>query len=74
MFWRASRKSVAESLYGRASLTRLWLDHEPTKTSQDFTMGPAEKDKPYFRVTPLNREARTAQPRSSQEFVHTESA
>ena len=32
------------------SLTWLWRDYDPTKTSQDFTMDPAEKDKPFFRV------------------------
>ncbi|MEZ5403086.1 MAG: alpha/beta hydrolase-fold protein [Bryobacteraceae bacterium] len=34
----------------------LWRDYDPTKTSQQFTMDPAEKDKPYFRVKALNRE------------------
>jgi enterochelin esterase family protein len=28
----------------------LWRDYDPAKTSQDFQMDPAEKDKPYFRV------------------------
>jgi hypothetical protein len=35
----------------------LWRDYDPKKTSQDFTMDPAEKDKPYFRVNTLNRDA-----------------
>ncbi len=39
------------------SLTWLWRDYDPKKTVQDFTMDPAEKDKPYFRVNTLNRDA-----------------
>jgi enterochelin esterase family protein len=39
------------------SLTWLWRDYDPKKTSQEFTMDPAEKDKPFFRVTLLNRDA-----------------
>jgi enterochelin esterase family protein len=39
------------------SLTWLWRDYDPKKTSQEFTMDPAEKEKPYFRVTLLNRDA-----------------
>jgi enterochelin esterase family protein len=39
------------------SLTWLWRDYDQKKTSQDFTMDPAEKEKPYFRVTLLNRDA-----------------
>jgi enterochelin esterase family protein len=36
-------------------MTWLWRDYDPSKTSQDFVMDPAEKDKPYFRVEALNR-------------------
>ena len=39
------------------SLTWLWRDYDPKKTSQDFTMDPAETDKPFFRVNTLNRDA-----------------
>ena len=39
------------------SLTWLWRDYDPKKTSQEFTMEPAEKDKPFFRVNTLNRSA-----------------
>jgi enterochelin esterase family protein len=39
------------------SLMWLWRDYDPKKTSQEFTMDPAEKDKPYFRVALLNRDA-----------------
>jgi enterochelin esterase family protein len=34
----------------------LWRDYDPSKTEQQFLPDPAEKDKPYFRVTSLNRE------------------
>jgi enterochelin esterase family protein len=39
------------------SLTWLWRDYDPKKTAQEFTMDPAEKEKPYFRVALLNRDA-----------------
>jgi enterochelin esterase family protein len=39
------------------SLTWLWRDYDPKKTSQDFTMDPGEKEKPFFRVTVTNRDA-----------------
>lgn len=34
----------------------LWRDYDPAKSSQDFTMDPAEKSKPYYRIQSLNRE------------------
>ncbi|HEY3453332.1 MAG TPA: alpha/beta hydrolase-fold protein [Bryobacteraceae bacterium] len=39
------------------SLAWLWRGYDPNKTSQEFTMDPAEKDKPYYRVTISNRDA-----------------
>jgi len=39
------------------SLTWLWRDYDPAKTSQDFVMDPGEKEKPFFRVTIANRDA-----------------
>jgi enterochelin esterase-like enzyme len=39
------------------SLTWLWRDYDPKKTSQDFTIDPAEKQKPFFRVSIANRDA-----------------
>ncbi len=39
------------------SLTWLWAGYDPQKTSQVFTMDPAETDKPFFRVNTLNRDA-----------------
>ncbi len=37
------------------ALTWLWRDYDPTKTSQEFTMDPAEQAKPLFRVRIYNR-------------------
>ena len=39
------------------SLTWLWRDYDPKKTAQEFAMDPAEKEKPYFRVSITNRDA-----------------
>lgn len=39
-----------------AALTWLWRGYDPAKTSETFTMDPAEKSKPYWRVKALNRE------------------
>jgi enterochelin esterase family protein len=39
------------------SLTWLWRDYDPKKTRQEFAMDPAEKEKPFFRVTIANRDA-----------------
>jgi enterochelin esterase-like enzyme len=37
------------------SLTWLWRDYDPAKTSQEFMQDPAEKDQPVWRVVQLNR-------------------
>ncbi len=39
------------------SLMWLWRGYDPRKTSGEFTLDPAEKDKPYYRVTISNRDA-----------------
>jgi enterochelin esterase family protein len=39
-----------------AALTWLWRGYDSAKTEQAFTMDPAEKDKPYWRVKALNRD------------------
>ncbi len=39
------------------SLAWLWRGYDPSKTSEEFTMDPAEKEKPYYRVTISNRDA-----------------
>jgi enterochelin esterase family protein len=35
----------------------LWRDYDPAKTEQQFVPDPAEKSKPYFRVTITSRDA-----------------
>jgi enterochelin esterase family protein len=35
----------------------LWRDYDPAKTEEQFTPDPAEKSKPYFRVTITSRNA-----------------
>ncbi len=37
------------------ALTWLWRDYDPSRTSQEFTQDPAEKDRPYWRVVKTNR-------------------
>lgn len=39
------------------SLAWLWRDYDPGKTAQEFTIDPAEKEKPFYRVTISNRDA-----------------
>lgn len=39
------------------SLMWLWRDYDPAKTSQEFAMEAAEKEKPFFRVSITNRDA-----------------
>ena len=39
------------------SLVWLWRDYDPKQTSQEFAMDPAEKEKPFFRVSITNRDA-----------------
>jgi enterochelin esterase-like enzyme len=39
------------------SLTWLWRDYDPKKTTQEFVIEPGEKEKPMFRVTITNRDA-----------------
>ncbi|MGA8730050.1 MAG: alpha/beta hydrolase-fold protein [Terracidiphilus sp.] len=38
-----------------AEMIWLWRDYDATKMEQEFTMDPAEKSKPYFRVAAFNR-------------------
>ncbi len=39
-----------------AALAWLWRDYDAAKTEQVYTMDPAEKAKPFYRVKALNRE------------------
>ncbi len=38
------------------ALTWIWRGYDPARTSETYTMDPAEKSKPYWRVKALNRE------------------
>jgi enterochelin esterase family protein len=46
--------------HGKAELPEemvwLWRDYDPAKTEQVYTMDPAEKDKPFYRVKAFNRQ------------------
>ncbi|MDQ2775503.1 MAG: alpha/beta hydrolase-fold protein [Acidobacteriota bacterium] len=39
------------------SLMWLWRGYDPNKTAEEFTIDPAEKEKPYYRVTISNRDS-----------------
>lgn len=56
-FGLATHDSAQFALDLPESLTWLWRDYDPEKTSADFTMDPAEKDKPLYRVTITNRDS-----------------
>jgi enterochelin esterase family protein len=56
-FGTAAHGGAQASLDLPESLAWLWRDYDPKKTSQEFQMDPAEKEKPFFRVASLNREA-----------------
>lgn len=56
-FGTAAHGGAQESLDLPESLTWLWRGYDPAKTSQEFRMDPAEKDKPFFRVATMNRDA-----------------
>jgi len=56
-FGTAAHGGAQEALDLPESLTWLWRGYDPARTSQEFRMDPAEKDKPFFRVASLNRDA-----------------
>lgn len=56
-FGAATHNSSQSALDLPESLTWLWRGYDPSKTSEEFTMDPAEKDKPYYRVRISNRDA-----------------
>jgi len=56
-FGQAMHNSAQAALDLPESLTWLWRGYDPAKTSEEFMMDPAEKAKPYYRVTIGNREA-----------------
>ncbi len=56
-FGVATHDSAQAAIDLPESLTWLWRGYDPAKTNEEFTMDPAEKDKPYYRVTISNRDA-----------------
>jgi enterochelin esterase family protein len=56
-FGLATHDSAQAGIDLPESLTWLWRGYDPAKTSEEFTMDPAEKDKPYYRVTINNRDS-----------------
>jgi enterochelin esterase family protein len=56
-FGVATHDSAQAAIDLPESLTWLWRGYDPNKTSEEFTMDPAEKEKPYYRVTISNRDA-----------------
>jgi enterochelin esterase-like enzyme len=56
-FGLATHDSAQAAIDLPESLTWLWRGYDPAKTSEEFKMDPAEKDKPYYRVTINNRDA-----------------
>jgi len=56
-FGDAAHNSSQAALDLPESLTWLWRDYDPAKTSGAFTMEPAERDRPYYRVGIVNRNA-----------------
>ncbi len=55
-FGVATHDSAQAAIDLPESLAWLWRDYDKGKTSQDFVMDPAERDKPYYRVTISNRD------------------
>jgi len=56
-FGLATHDSAQAGIDLPESLAWLWRGYDPAKTSEEFTMDPAEKDKPYYRVTINNRDS-----------------
>ena len=56
-FGAAAHGGAQASLDLPESLAWLWRDYDPNRASQEFHMDPAEKEKPFFRVSIANRDA-----------------
>jgi enterochelin esterase family protein len=56
-FGAAAHNGAQAALDLPESLAWLWRDYDLKKTAQEFKMDPAEKEKPFFRVTITNRDA-----------------
>ncbi len=56
-FGQATHDSAQAAIDLPESLAWLWRGYDPSKTSEEFTIDPAEKDKPFYRVTISNRDS-----------------
>ncbi|HJZ98984.1 MAG TPA: alpha/beta hydrolase-fold protein [Candidatus Solibacter sp.] len=56
-FGTAAHGGAQASLDLPESLMWLWRGYDPKKTSETYQMDPAEKEKPFFRVSITNRDA-----------------
>lgn len=56
-FGHATHDSAQAAIDLPESLSWLWRGYDPAKATEVFTMDPAEKDKPYYRVTISNRDS-----------------
>lgn len=56
-FGHATHNSSQAALDLPESLTWLWRGYDPAKNTESFVLDPAEKEKPYYRVTISNRDA-----------------
>ncbi|MFL6451103.1 MAG: alpha/beta hydrolase [Bryobacteraceae bacterium] len=56
-FGLATHDSAQAAIDLPESLAWLWRGYDPGKTSEQFTMDPNEKNKPYYRVTISNRDS-----------------
>lgn len=56
-FGAATHDSAQAAIDLPESLAWLWRGYDPAKTSEGFTMDPAERDKPYYGVTISNRDS-----------------
>jgi enterochelin esterase-like enzyme len=56
-FGQATHNSSQAALDLPESLAWLWRGYDPNKTSEEYVMDSAEKDKPYYRVSITNRDS-----------------
>jgi len=56
-FGLATHDSAQAGIDLPESLAWLWRGYDPARTSEEFTIDPAEKDKPYYRVSISNRDS-----------------
>jgi enterochelin esterase family protein len=56
-FGIATHDSAQAAIDLPESLAWLWRGYDPAKTSEEFQMDPAEKEKPFYRVTISNRDS-----------------